>query len=131
MPPARPRACRLLWREEKLSEHSAVDSGVDHADPDSCELRTKNVLSVSWRIHQSSMGDGNRLGVGEILTRSRIPDPGGFDSVERRTRDRGVVTEIFQRHHLLGMRASDRDQTLVPFERSDPPLRALVVHEIE
>src|SRR5947209_2662854 len=41
------------------------------------------------------------------------------------------MAEILELEHLFRVRARDRYQTLVPYQRAEPALRALLVHEIE
>src|SRR5438105_6369899 len=77
------------------------------------------------------MGDGNGLGVSQILTGPRVCNSRRLQSVERRPTYGRFVAEVLQREHLLGMRPCDRHEALVQYKRVNPALRPLLVDEIE
>src|SRR5213592_984530 len=77
------------------------------------------------------MRDGDGLRVRQILTGACVRDPRRLQPIEGRTRDRRLVAEVFELKHLLGMRARDRNEPLVPCEDRESRFAALLVHEVE
>src|SRR5437867_11141755 len=77
------------------------------------------------------MRDGDGLGVRQVLADAYGRDPCRFQPIEGRARDRRLVAEVFELEHLLGMRARDRNEPLVPCEYRESRFAALLVHEVE
>src|SRR5712691_6605849 len=77
------------------------------------------------------MRDGDGLGVRQVLTGACVRDPRRLQPIERRARDRRLVAEVLELEHLLGVRARDRNEPVVPSEDRESRFATLLVDEVE